>query len=428
MENLNQKYHHFCSKFWLALPISFVMGSGIAYGKLRLFHLICLAGIIDYIFNFRILKPEKWDVSFLLFVVWESLSFIWSADKALSLRYLFCIGNGIILIFLSRYYIEQTKFELAKILNLIFKFNFFMMCLALLEILGLFRWPLNLYSPIFYNHNISELLEIYKTDLAGLTYLKSLPSVFFWNSNDLCFYLISTLPFLFLTKIKKNWFKYFYVLILMVILIANTGRSTLLGVILFLATGVFFNTESKKFRGFLFALLVGLIFAIFFANELTFLSTSRQNRLKSFTGSMVVYSEIKVPSAVSKNLYVNSSTIKRFDYLRIALEQFKQHPFLGIGVGNLLVKHQDNLPNNVHNFWIEILTETGIVGFLLLINWLFSWLYRIRRIKEVRSVIYLSFLLLVPTALSVSSAVYQPGFWIPVLFLYFFQNIITQKE
>ena len=428
MEKLNQKYHHFCTKYWLALPISFIIGSGIAYVKFRLFHLICIAGIVDYIFNFRKIKMEKWDIPFLLFVGWECLSFFWASDKLLSLRYIFCIANGALLLFLSRNYIEQTKVEPSKIFNIIFRFNFFMMFFAALEILGVFRWPFNFYSPIFYNHNVSELLEIYKTDLAGLAFLKSLPSVFFWNSNDLCFYLISTLPFLLLTKIKEVWFKYFYILFALIILVANTGRSTLLGAILFLGLGLFFFDRSKKFKSFLFTLFIGLICTIFFANQLTFLSTSRQNRLKSFTGSVVIYSEIKVPTAISKNLYINSSTVKRSDYLKMALEQFKQHPFFGIGAGNLLVKYQDNPPNNVHNFWVEILTETGIVGFLILLSWLFFWLYRIRKIKEVRSVIYLSFFLLVPTTLSVSSAVYQPGFWIPVLFLYIYSMMVTQAE
>jgi O-antigen ligase len=91
-------------------------------------------------------------------------------------------------------------------------------------------------------------------------------------------------------------------------------------------------------------LIVGLGFILIFASQMSFLGVSRQNRLRSFTGSFLTYSNVKISPSVAQNLYITSSTVKRTEYLQMALERFKDHPILGIGAGNLLLKYQDNLP------------------------------------------------------------------------------------
>lgn len=297
------------------------------------------------------------------------------------------------------------------------------MGLGVLETLGVFRWPFNKYSPSFYSNNLTELLNFYNTDLNGLAYFKSLPAVFFWNSNDLCFYLISTLPFLLIVNIKEKWFKYFYLILVFWILLANTGRSTLLGFILFLIPAIYFSRKTKTFRNFLIGMLLSLFCVLIFASEINSLGLSRQNRFRSFAGAFLVYSNVELSSDVTKNIYITSSTAKRASYLHMAFDQFKGHYPQGIGAGNLLLKLDDNPPINVHNFWVEILVESGVIGFSLFLFWISSWLNEIRTLQNECTAVYLSVFITVPSALSVSSAVYQPGFWIPVLFVYMFVGI-----
>jgi hypothetical protein len=222
MENFAQKYHAFCSRFWPVIPLSYIVGSGISYAKFRLFHLIGILYFVDVLLHLKSYKIKKYEIPFILFFIWELLTIFWAASITLSLRYLFCLGNGYVLIFLVKNYVSGSREELQKFLRIIFVFNFGVMCLGVCETVGLFRWPYSLYSLTFHNSNLDELMKFYNTDSVGIAYLKSLPSVFFWNSNDLCFYLISTLPLLLITHFKEKWFKSIYLLLIFWILLANT--------------------------------------------------------------------------------------------------------------------------------------------------------------------------------------------------------------
>lgn len=62
---------------------------------------------------------------------------------------------------------------------------------------------------------------------------------------------------------------------------------------------------------------------------------------------------------------VDSSSIKRMRYIQIGLEQFKQNPFLGIGIGSsgeLLSRHV-GINTYLHNNFVELLACGGLLGF-----------------------------------------------------------------
>ena len=412
----------------MILPMSYIIGSGISYNKFRLFHLLAMVYFIDVIINFRQLKARRWDLPMLVFLIWETITIFWASNFNISLRYLFCLGNGVVLLFLSGFYFNGSDEMLERFLKFIFRFNFGIMIVGVMEIFGIFRWPKNFYTETFYNSDVTKLLAIYKTDLAGLAYLKSLPAAFFWNSNDLCFYIMATLPLIFIVKNESRYFKYAYFLLTFFILLVNTGRATILSLIIFLFTSIFLFKLDIRFRLFFSSLLIAVLSIMLMAPRLSIMGTSRQNRLMSFAGAIVVYSNVKVDKTISNQLYISSSTEKRASYLKMALAEFKKRPVFGIGSGNLLLQYDNNLPTNVHNFWLEIMVETGLIGFSLFFYWLFSWLRKVWGQGERTKALFLTFLVIAPSALAVSSAVYQPGFWIPVLVLYLSQNRVVYPE
>lgn len=419
MEKGLQAYDSFCKKIWMILPLSFVVGSGVAYGKFRLFHLIGLLYVVPILLRIKIIRPLKWEIPFLLFVAWEFISILWAPDKDLSLRYLFCLANGLFLIFSIKCFLDNSENNLQKFLKVLFYFNLLMIGFGFFETLGLLRWPFSFYSPSYYGNNIEELMQIYKTGLEGLWFVKTQPAIFFWNTNDLCFYLVTTLPFVFITKIGKEWLKYIYIFLLYWILFASAGRASLFGGILVLIAMLFpIFKQSKEMKRFLFALFLLATFVVLSVQKLTFLGIYRQSKIIAFSNSVISYSEGKAAPTSFTKFYNDSSTVKRSELLKRSYSVFKTRPLTGIGAGNLLLTFNNLTPINIHNFWIEILVEGGVIGASLFLFWIIVWLSKIKLLKSESYVFYLSFFVMIPSALAVSSAIYQPGFWIPLVVLF----------
>src|SRR6185312_2898920 len=62
----------------------------------------------------------------------------------------------------------------------------------------------------------------------------------------------------------------------------------------------------------------------------------------------------------------------RYDYWRVAVDAFEEKPIIGIGAGNFqdaytLHRHEPKQSRYAHNFWLRVLSETGIVGLLLIV-------------------------------------------------------------
>lgn len=63
----------------------------------------------------------------------------------------------------------------------------------------------------------------------------------------------------------------------------------------------------------------------------------------------------------------------RYDYWRVALDAFDEKPITGIGAGNFqdaytLHRHDEKQSRYAHNLWFRVLSETGIVGLLLIVG------------------------------------------------------------
>ena len=70
-----------------------------------------------------------------------------------------------------------------------------------------------------------------------------------------------------------------------------------------------------------------------------------------------------------------ASNSERMKLINIGIEEFKSNPILGIGIGNYNVYAQEVLNYNfrsdnltTHNIYLELLAETGIIGFILFIS------------------------------------------------------------
>jgi len=80
----------------------------------------------------------------------------------------------------------------------------------------------------------------------------------------------------------------------------------------------------------------------------------------------------------------------RYDFYRVALDEFKAHPLVGIGADNFqqtyLVKgHSEETPRYPHSVELRVLTQTGLVGALLALLGLAAALVAVARAGLLRS-------------------------------------------
>ena len=174
------------------------------------------------------------------------------------------------------------------------------------------------------------------------------------------FFIIPIFNLLYI-KNKSNNYKYLLYLICLIYFFIGKSRSALILLMIYIAyewaNFVLINLISKKFNnkikalGVIFLFIVGSIFSIQYIKSNTSLSTESNN--------------------------------ERRILIQIVFEEFKTHPILGVGPINFNNYAQNTLGyrlrNNQltpHNLYLEILSENGIIGFMLFLN-ILSILFRI---------------------------------------------------
>ena len=98
--------------------------------------------------------------------------------------------------------------------------------------------------------------------------------------------------------------------------------------------------------------------------------------------------------------------------------------WLGVGAGNSKFIQEKNGKvagklTSLHNYWLEILVDTGFIFFLVFVFWYFKVVYELvlisntnTKLKYYSKSIYIAMLGLLISAISCSSIVYFFPFWI----------------
>lgn len=149
----------------------------------------------------------------------------------------------------------------------------------------------------------------------------------------------------------------------------RTTRFWLLAAFVFVTIG-FFATKS---RGGLVALAVATAAALVVAPQ-------QRRRILGLAGIMLLAAAVLVisePGSLSRITDLGGGTSGRTDLWRVAWQIFTGHPLFGIGIGNIQViephyaltpggftriQYIAETPQLVHNTYLQLLAETGIIG------------------------------------------------------------------
>jgi O-antigen ligase len=166
----------------------------------------------------------------------------------------------------------------------------------------------------------------------------------------------------------------FYAIILLlmsVAIIASWSRGAWLGFLVSLSVvGLFFPQRLWQSIA-LFLSGVSLVTIMWFSG---LVPTSISARLSSITEDAFALNDVRGVDITSANYAI----VERLAHWQAALRMADENPILGVGAGNYEVAYQNyRLINwveplgHAHNFYLNVLAETGIIG---LITYLFFWL------------------------------------------------------
>lgn len=357
--------------FWIILlpfiSITYHNDSFEAFQNYRfLIHTVFLSiyGILFFLTNKkkRVLIKDKstklFFISSILFVIWSAFCSIFATNYFESLR---PIAHLVIFI-LSVFFIMESLSQKGALVNCIKAFSIMILLSALVGLM--------------------QSGDIGFTNVPGST---TLPIGFSGNRNLFGGWLVAgiCLPAFLMVTSKGTW-KWFAVItcgITFVAIILSQTRTAWIAMIVILAVGVIGWVLIHGKNSIKQVLKPALITIVILGTSIgTTLFTSKELR---DSVSYRIKSIVDLANASAKqdeSLTADTSLRHRFMLWRNTVKIAKEHPFLGIGMGNWkLIIPLYGAPNDIvasgnqvmikaHNMYLETLSETGVIGFLLYLS------------------------------------------------------------
>ena len=409
--NINQLILGFISSAFIGVAMS--------YGDFYLFHFILIFLVIIWFYNF---KESKYTITLdvyrikfvptLLFIfVWYLLSLLWAQSLFLGLKYNFYIFCGLtITLSVVKFSSNLEKFD--RLFTTLGFFFFAEIFIALIEPWTSFRMPISSYSSIASLFG-KDPIDLSKLDSSLLYSNFRPPTGFRWNTNDLAICMVLALPFFMCSK--KSFLKFFGMLAITLIVGMTASRAVFLS--LLLSFSVYLIFVKKQINTLILVWLASL--ALIFS--MISLKNSQNPRINEIANSVEALSLY-----FSGEIDVGGSIEWRRDLVKNGLIAFYDTYGLGLGAGGSVANQESIGPvagrfTSMHNFWIEILVEGGLVVasafFIWMINVQYN-LYKISRnsvndsLKYYSQSLFISLIAFIPAAIAASSTIYFFPMWI----------------
>ncbi len=399
--------------------VSGVIGVGISYADVYLFHIILIvlgivAGLKMKQSGFKLSYPKhsgKYELIFFLMIIWYGLSIFWAPDKIYALKYLFYLGCGTVVVSVIIWStMEKKNFDLLfHALATVFLIE---LLLSLLESFTAFRLPISPFSPwaVHFGKTINREMGI--ENLARITDVQP-PTGFHWNTNNLAIAMVLILPFFLCSK--KVSVKGIGALAISVIIVLAASRAVFLGLLVIFCLYLLIIKKKIVTLALIWAFILSIIWGMFQWSES---EDPRLNEVANTIEALSLY--------IKGDLDVGGSLEWRRELVDNGLDALKKTNGLGVGSGGS-VAVQESLGGvegrftSMHNFWVEILVEGGVVFFILFAAWYGAIVYNLYKIiqstrsgdlKYYASSLLLAMLGFIPAAIAASSTIYFFPMWI----------------
>ncbi len=383
------------NKLIFILIASAVIGQGVAYKSIYLFHIVSLLFVGDFIITNKLqkgLEAIKSYLPLLAILTVPFLSLMWTDEigKA-ELVYLYGISTIAASFILSSIGMKLSPRTTLLSLGAI---TFISLVIGYGESMGLIRYPLSVYSNLNW--------------IAGrdYTYTKynTIPTGFAWNPNDFATFLCAVLPILYGTTKRKvqKWGS--VIAIFLLIILSNSRTAMIISSVELLAifTMELMSLKISKLRKLLFLIIVVVGFTTI---AVTIISLSRYNTAKF----KILLSKAEIIATPSKwNNLPDDSENRRFTWIYNLGTAISKQPLIGYGVNKATSPElHPNAKNEVspHAFPLELITNFGIPWFLAVLFLYLRLLANLFR-KEGGQGFLISLIFLPVCSLSMSSCIF----------------------
>jgi teichuronic acid biosynthesis protein TuaE len=355
----------------LLFYLSSISGVAISFQKVYLFHLIGLILLLILIYKkSKTFTYKKFSLPvppvFSLMILWYCLSLFWVENINYGLKYLFYIACGTFIIFAMSNGLTDLKKQRVAFKVIAYAF-IFEITICLFEHLTSFRLPISPLSPL------ATYVGRLPYNVAANTLDYSIPTGFHWNPNNLAVVMTILLPFFLFYKNK--FIQIMGSLSLLILIYATHSRGAMLATIIIL---IFWSLSLARKLLFLNSLKKSSVMGgIIFCSILFFSSDSISKAVVDEKSSFI-------PEVIEKFFIIsphrNDSIAIRHYLIERAIQSLEKSHFIGVGAGGA----QTVLENpevaffqkikfgihitSIHNFWIEILLEGGILFFIFLFH------------------------------------------------------------
>lgn len=380
--------------------IATICGSAIGYGHFYLFHFVLILILFVLLLSNKnfvsynvILTP--FCVFFIFFIFWYLTGLIWSYNKLLTLQYIIylLLGFSVIVIFSTWVTtIERYKYAFKIIRNtVILEF-----IIVLLEILNIFRLPTSPFSDyaVLFNRKATDF-GMYNDDI--ITLLKSTPTGFYGNPNNLAIFVTSTLPFFLFSKNKL--IRIFGIVFTLIVIIFTSSRGVFISFVFGIAIYMFFQYKRHFIILLIFLLMV-------FKSPSVIVDTLKESENKRI--AEIAFAGESLMSYLIDDSNTDDSISKRQKLVKNGLDELKETGGLGVGGGasNSVHGNQGLKKESMHNFWIEILVEAGVFTFISFVLWVIVFVHRLWSISQKTKDSFLSY---ISRSLALSMCIFSVG-------------------
>lgn len=413
-----------------ALVFTSVLGLGVSYGKIYLFHVVlAIAALANLVRTERghffdgLRLPSRYHLFFVFMLVWFTIGLAWSWNRLYALQYLGYIACGGGLAMLIAKYVGTSMDRFLQLFEAA-KWAFAIDIVAgLLEATTSFRLPVSPFS------SGAELEGLNNFSSEAMVLLTSMPTGFHWNPNN--FAMVMCLLFPFFLNHRNLGASLVGAAVIVLLTFYCDCRSALV-------TLVFIMILLPAFRGksiwlyFGIGFIVVVQFCVLTHDKLPqLMDTEFAHALARYTGTET-WDELDSVS-VRRHLIDNGLTALRDTY--------------GLGVGGggdkAVQEKMYALPTieliaSMHHTWIELLVNGGVLFFACFVGWfaMLTWElfgYARKWPLETRAGYFsrslsLSLLGLVPAAVAASTAVYVLPMYVVFGFAIAMVNICRQRQ
>lgn len=407
---------------WL-LCFSAVVGSSVGYSKIWLFHIVFLAYILlrgRSLANdgYKLLTtPVTGDVLKLLlaFGGWYFLSGAWALNGWYWARYMgyLMLGGGLLLAVVCCAPSEDAYSRVLRALKLAFLFA---LMLGLLEAFTSFRWPTSPYSdhaPVF----AREAIDYSRFERDARAMLQSSPTSFWGNPNAFALAMVMVSPYFMLQP--RRWFCLLGLTAISVVVIMTGSRGAMAGYLVGLALCLLW-LRYEHVVALIFLVLCGIMVAPLVKSSV-YADSPRLAQISTLPGDLGRYFAPVGPTAP----LVGDSIDVRKGVARLGIAAFMETGGRGVGAGGsqavLEAGQEGQGVSSMHNFWIEVLVDGGVIAILLVCVLFALCGARLRKIligsgsvfcRDQARILMLSLVIFAVGCVSVSSPIYFLPMWI----------------